>query len=235
MSINYFPDDEVFSSFQPHLNQQSIDIDGILKACELGATFPDVYDIPPYQTLGQIYPTDPDTGIYGGDDNQAETRIAHTGDGIGIDIDELFSIGESPYTSDGKQTGTIIEVHPEEEIGTLEMDPLDKGPPTKENENENTTENAMLNSTPLWDVLNADTPSSLRTRYCHCCDEVAVMRRQVRNIFFGNLQADFHSDIEKILVGLSNIQRGLHSFSYDVSLVIENVQQWMVENDERKD
>ncbi|KAI9765393.1 MAG: hypothetical protein M1839_005515 [Geoglossum umbratile] len=226
MAINYIPNDEVFSSWQPHLDEQNMD--RFLKACEFEEPFPDVFDQPPYQTLDEIFPVNSDTGIYTGD---LETRTQAEEE---IDIEEIFMMDEYLRTGDGEQGEIGIgETRPEvETTGTLKMDPLNNEPPTREN-GENTTGDTMLNSTLSQDrTLEAGTPSS-GDAYCCCCNEVSNMKRQVRNI----LIADFRSDIRKILfelgmmgVAVDNIQRGLHSFSYDVNLVIESAQQWMAEN-----
>src|SRR5436190_24328613 len=99
MAINYIPDDEVFSSWQPHLDEQSID--DFLKAYEFGESFPDVFDLPPYQALDEIFPIDdPDTSVYAGDDKGTETRIS---EGEEIDINKMFSIDEC--LSAGNETG----------------------------------------------------------------------------------------------------------------------------------
>ena len=154
MAINYIPDDEVFSSWQPHLDQQSMD--DFLKACEFGESFPDVFDMPPYQALDEIFPmNDPNTSAYAGDDKGTETRIseAHTEE---IDINEMFSMDECLCAGDDKQTETGINGENEDPLLTLS-----------------------------WDgIPEFGTPLS-GTAHHRCCDEVADMKRQVRNILIG--------------------------------------------------
>ena len=174
MAINYIPNDEVFSSWQPHLDEQSID--DFLKACEFGESFPDVFDLPPYQALEENFPIDdPDTSVYAGDNKRMETRISEAHTGEEIDINKMFSIDEC--LSAGNETG-ISKAHPEAEFfNMLNMDPLNKEYLTERNED------PLL--TLSWDgIPEFGTPSS-GTAHCCCCDEVADMKRQVRNILIG--------------------------------------------------
>jgi len=147
MAINYMPDDELFSSWQPHLDEQSMD--SLLKACE---DPPDVFELPTYQALDEIFQTKSDTSI-------------HAGDGSHTEEDIMFSIEEFICEGDYKQTETRVSEAPEED--GVNMDPRNEEPPTGENEENATGDDG---------TLGVDTPSS-ETVYCCCCNEIADMKR----------------------------------------------------------
>ena len=173
MAINYIPDDELFSSWQPHLDEQSMD--KLLKACEFEEPFPDVFDLPPYQALDKIFPIESNDSIYTGDDKGVKTGTSKTQTEEEVDIERFFSMGEPLFAGRDKQMDTgVDEAHPEEKIiDTLKITPLNEVTLTKGN----TIEDNIFNSTLSWDgALEMGIPSSGTGYHC-CCNEVADMKR----------------------------------------------------------
>jgi hypothetical protein len=177
MSINY-----ILSDWEPRLDEQNMDT--LLKAHENGGSFPDVFDLPPYQALDEIFRiNDSDNSIHTDSDGATRTGEVHIKEEID-DIDKMFPMEGPLCTGNYKQTETTIdEAHFEEDIiDMLKTDSLTTEPTTEEEEAD-ITRDTMPNSTLPWDEIWTTGPPGMV--YCRCCKQIADMKRQVRIILIG--------------------------------------------------
>jgi hypothetical protein len=169
MSINY-----IFSDWEPPLDEQNMD--ALLKTHENGESFPDVFDLPSYQALDEIFRINDSNGsIHADSDETTRTGGVHIKEEID-DIDKMFSIDESLCTDNYKQTETGIDEDYFEEdiIDILKMDSLTTESTTEEEEAD-ITKDTMANPILPWDETWTTGPPG--TAYCRCCKQVADMKR----------------------------------------------------------